>query len=187
MNQWCSSCSKFVLSTEIHFHQFSIFETLHRYTSLLLRSIRATLWCILSEVSSLKLWQHCLTIMAPGALPVVWSRPVFLKLGSSKGCQGFRETKMRNGGRVLLAIQNLCTSVNKRSILIVVFLKVILNYFQEAWCLPFWFFNLTIILMFWYVVKMNRKLTIHSKGTLFYFTFDLLWRGGSSSVTSVAF
>jgi len=24
--------------------------------------------------------------------------PVFLRLGSAKGCQGFREKKMRNGG-----------------------------------------------------------------------------------------
>jgi hypothetical protein len=27
-----------------------------------------------------------------------WPVPVFLKLRSAKGCQGFRETKMRNGG-----------------------------------------------------------------------------------------
>jgi hypothetical protein len=26
--------------------------------------------------------------------------------GSTKGCQGFRETKMRNGGRVILAFLN---------------------------------------------------------------------------------
>ena len=26
-----------------------------------------------------------------------WPIPVFLELGSAKGCQGFRETKMRNG------------------------------------------------------------------------------------------
>lgn len=34
-------------------------------------------------------------------------RPVFLKLGSGKGYQGFRETKMRNGERVLLLVQKL--------------------------------------------------------------------------------
>ena len=40
-------------------------------------------------------------------------RPVFLKLasdesmGSAKGCRGFRETKMPNGGEVLLADLNL--------------------------------------------------------------------------------
>jgi len=34
-------------------------------------------------------------------------RPVFLKLGSGKGYQGFRETKMPNGGRVLLVVLNL--------------------------------------------------------------------------------
>ena len=34
-------------------------------------------------------------------------RAVFLKLGFGKGCQGFRETKMRNSGKVLSAIQNL--------------------------------------------------------------------------------
>jgi len=27
-------------------------------------------------------------------------------VGSAKGCQGFRETKIRNGGRVLLAVLN---------------------------------------------------------------------------------
>jgi hypothetical protein len=32
--------------------------------------------------------------------------PVFLRLGSTKGCQGFRETEMRNGGRLLLEVQN---------------------------------------------------------------------------------
>ena len=34
-------------------------------------------------------------------------RPVFFELGSAKGYQGFRETKMRNGGRVLLAVLKL--------------------------------------------------------------------------------
>ena len=37
--------------------------------------------------------------------------PVFLKLGSAKGCQGFRETKMNNGGRVLLAVLNLYVGI----------------------------------------------------------------------------
>ena len=31
----------------------------------------------------------------------------FLKMCSARGCQGFRERKMRNGGRVLLAVQKL--------------------------------------------------------------------------------
>ena len=39
------------------------------------------------------------------------SGSVFLKLGSAKGCQGFRKTKMRNGGRVLLAVRNLCVRI----------------------------------------------------------------------------
>jgi len=30
--------------------------------------------------------------------------PVFLELGSAKGYQGFRETNMRNSGRVLLVV-----------------------------------------------------------------------------------
>jgi len=30
------------------------------------------------------------------------SNSLFLKLGSAKVCQGFRETKMRNGGRVFV-------------------------------------------------------------------------------------
>jgi hypothetical protein len=33
---------------------------------------------------------------------------VFLRLDSAKGCQGFRETKMRDGERVILAVLNLC-------------------------------------------------------------------------------
>jgi hypothetical protein len=34
-------------------------------------------------------------------------RPAFLKVVSAKGCQVLRETAMRNGGRLLLAILNL--------------------------------------------------------------------------------
>jgi hypothetical protein len=33
------------------------------------------------------------------------SKALFLRLASAKGCQGIRETKMRNGGRFLLADQ----------------------------------------------------------------------------------
>ena len=36
----------------------------------------------------------CVTIAS------IYPVAVFLKLGSAKGCQRFRETKMRNGGRV---------------------------------------------------------------------------------------
>jgi hypothetical protein len=49
-----------------------------------------------------------------------WSRPVAVKLcpaetqGFTKGCQGFRETKMRTGGRVLLAVLNLCVRIKMR-------------------------------------------------------------------------
>jgi len=35
-----------------------------------------------------------------------WLIPVLLKLGSAKGCHGFRETKMRSGERALLAVLN---------------------------------------------------------------------------------
>jgi len=44
------------------------------------------------------------------------SNSLFLKLGSAeplgsaKGCQGFRETKLRNGGR-MLAVLNLCVRI----------------------------------------------------------------------------
>jgi len=34
------------------------------------------------------------------------NKAVFLKLGSAKGCQGFLETRMSNGGRVLLVVLN---------------------------------------------------------------------------------
>jgi len=37
---------------------------------------------------------------------------VFLKLGSAKGCRGFSETKIRNDGRVLLAVLNLYVRFN---------------------------------------------------------------------------
>jgi hypothetical protein len=54
-------------------------------------------------------------VIIPGALPPRNNRRLraarqsisaFLKLCSAKGCMGFRETKMRNGGRVLLAVIN---------------------------------------------------------------------------------
>jgi len=38
---------------------------------------------------------------------IPYCRPVFIKLGSTKGSHGFQETKVRNGGRVLLAVFNL--------------------------------------------------------------------------------
>ena len=42
---------------------------------------------------------------------VVRSTAVYLNVGSANGCQGFRETKIRNGGRVILAVQNLYARV----------------------------------------------------------------------------
>jgi hypothetical protein len=39
---------------------------------------------------------------------------LFLKLGTAKGCEGFRETKMRNGGSVLLAALNLYVRIKLR-------------------------------------------------------------------------
>jgi hypothetical protein len=54
---------------------------------------------------------------------------VFLKLGSEKACQRFRETKMRDGERVLLAVPKfVCTIVNERTILIMGVLSVILKH-----------------------------------------------------------
>jgi hypothetical protein len=44
-------------------------------------------------------------------LPV---RPTFLKLCSTKGCQVFREAKIRNGRRVLLAVLNLYVAIRIR-------------------------------------------------------------------------
>jgi hypothetical protein len=49
-----------------------------------------------------------------------YPRTVFLKLvsvepqGSAKGCQGLRETKVHNGGRVLLAVLNLYVRIKVR-------------------------------------------------------------------------
>jgi len=37
---------------------------------------------------------------------------MFLKMGSADVCQVFRETKMHNGGRILLAALNLCVELN---------------------------------------------------------------------------
>ena len=39
---------------------------------------------------------------------------MFLKLGSAKGRQGFLETKMRDGGRVLVAVLNLYVGIKIR-------------------------------------------------------------------------
>lgn len=39
---------------------------------------------------------------------------LFLRLGSAKGCQGFRETKICTGGRVLVAVLNLCERIKMR-------------------------------------------------------------------------
>ena len=44
----------------------------------------------------------------------VYCKSLFLKLGSAKGCQSFRETKMRNGGIILLAVQNLYVRIKVR-------------------------------------------------------------------------
>ena len=41
-------------------------------------------------------------------------RPLFLKLVSTKGCQGFQETKVRKGGSVLLAVLNLYVRIKFR-------------------------------------------------------------------------
>ena len=49
-----------------------------------------------------------------------WFNAVFLKLGSEelgvpkRGVRWFRETKMCNGGRVLLAVLNLCVRITVR-------------------------------------------------------------------------
>jgi len=43
-----------------------------------------------------------------------WPIPVFLRLGSAKGCPEFRETKMRNGGRALLVVLNLWVGIEIR-------------------------------------------------------------------------
>jgi hypothetical protein len=85
------------------------------------------------------------------------SRSVFLKMGSVKGRQGFRETKMRNGGRVLLAVQ-LRTSVNKISALImsccvcvcVLFFIILLN---KHVVYHFNFLNSIIILIFYFLKR----------------------------------
>jgi hypothetical protein len=58
-----------------------------------------------------------MTCKALPCLCTVSHKPVFLKLSfaephvSAKGCQGFRETEMCNGGRVLLAVRNLYVRV----------------------------------------------------------------------------
>jgi len=50
----------------------------------------------------------CCRINENTNVQTLYNTAVFLKLDSAKGCQGFRETKMRNGKRVILAILNLC-------------------------------------------------------------------------------
>lgn len=44
----------------------------------------------------------------------LWDKPVFLKLGSTKGCQQYLETKRRNGRRTLLAVLNLYVRIRIR-------------------------------------------------------------------------
>jgi len=46
--------------------------------------------------------------------PTAFPGAVFLKLGSTKGCQRFREKKIRTGGRVLLAFLNLYVRITVR-------------------------------------------------------------------------
>ena len=60
--------------------------------------------------------RRCLTGVSSSSEPQISraagsSKSVSLKLGAAKGCQGFRETKTRNGGRVLLAVRNLSVRV----------------------------------------------------------------------------
>ena len=42
---------------------------------------------------------------------LIYSKTMFLQLGSAKGCQGFWETKIHNGGTDLLAVLNLYVRV----------------------------------------------------------------------------
>ena len=39
---------------------------------------------------------------------------IFVKLGSAKGCQGFRQKNIRNGGRILLAVLSLNVRIKIR-------------------------------------------------------------------------
>jgi len=79
--------------------------------------LRSTLRCVISQKSPyLRLytftfmlhpfpfWQDKVRIQLH---LVIHSSPVFLKLGSAKGCRGFRQTKMRSGRRVVLEFLNL--------------------------------------------------------------------------------
>jgi len=50
----------------------------------------------------------CCRINENTNVQTLYNTAVFIKLDSAKGCQGFRETKMRNGERVILAVLNLC-------------------------------------------------------------------------------
>ena len=42
------------------------------------------------------------------------NRTVFLQMSSAKGCQGFPQTEMHNGGRVLLAVLYQCVPIKVR-------------------------------------------------------------------------
>ena len=64
-------------------------------------------------------------VIIPGALPSWNNRRLraarqsitaILKLCSAKVCRGFRETKKGKGGRVLLAVLNLCVRIKFRDI-----------------------------------------------------------------------
>ena len=93
-----------------------------------------------------------------GRLGAIAPKTVFLTLGSSKGCQGYRETKMRNGGRVLLAVQNLCVRIKIRVAIFDTDHSVTpdsctwnLLQTKKAWCVTFRFFYLIMILIFYFL------------------------------------
>ena len=76
---------------------------------------------------------------------------------------GFRETKMRNGGRVFLAVRNLCV---RMKILVAMFdtnhsvtpdsCTWNLLPAKMAWCAPFWFFGL-IMIVICYLLKCRQN------------------------------
>jgi hypothetical protein len=58
-------------------------------------------------------FRSCITL-AQSSFVVTSTTQLFLKLGSPEWYKGFRQTKMRNGERVLLAILNLCVGIKIR-------------------------------------------------------------------------
>ena len=124
-------------------------------------------------------------------MQTLYNTAVFLKQDSAKGCQVFRETKMRNGERVILAVLNLCVRNEIHTNYSVIDNTQAVKSVSRArhwhsqcqakrsgyafiWGQP--------LIFFLHVTCIKDKQML-----VFNFIFELLWVGRDSSASSVAF